>query len=309
MHGKRVGGEGRAGPVADLLHIARPRDREGLRAPYLFEHGAVRSPRGPVHGAGDVGQAHFHGVGGRPLRLLGGRIAQPAAGRAHVPKIAADKVALPGIVVQDRRERRIGMRLRLATAEAGAHGSWIGAGGPVQFGHGTGEAGLGHMTKGASFVAVHRELLVVHQEFAEQFGLLDLIVRRRGEPDQGLRLDTVDLGLDLGDLLQRLGRERSAVLPSARGFRAEHDGSDHDRRRRERPWRVRRLHVGPAVRSGALAGAATRLTMTGLLGSIRSRSGCNTRRRGHAAGSETGDRQASVLVKPTSLSHRLSISR
>jgi hypothetical protein len=37
--------------------------------------------------------------------------------------------------------------------------------------------------------------------------LLDLIVRRRREPLDRLRLDAVDLGLDLRNVLKRLRRE------------------------------------------------------------------------------------------------------
>jgi hemerythrin-like domain-containing protein len=53
--------------------------------------------------------------------------------------------------------------------------------------------------------ALARELLVIHDELAEQLDLLDLIVGRRGQPLHRLSLDLVDLGLDLRDLPQCLG--------------------------------------------------------------------------------------------------------
>src|ERR1700674_275421 len=109
------------GPVADLLHVARPCDGEALLPPYTLEKSAIGPLRGAIDRAGDIGQAHFHRVGRRALRLLGGRVAQPASCRTHVPEIAADEVALPGIVMQHGREWRIGVRLRLAIAESRAH--------------------------------------------------------------------------------------------------------------------------------------------------------------------------------------------
>ena len=58
------------------------------------------------------------------------------------------------------------------------------------------------MTKGAGLVPVYRKLLIVQHCLAEQFDLLDLIARRSGETLERLRLDAVDLVLDLGDLAE-----------------------------------------------------------------------------------------------------------
>src|SRR5207302_2504107 len=181
-----------------------------------FEQRAIGPLRRAIDKAGDVRQAHFHRVGRRPPRLLGGRIAEPAAGRPHVPEIAADKVALATIVVQYRRERRVSVRLRLAVAEPRSHRAGISGFGPVQLGYRTRKAGLGHVAEGTSLVAVYRELLVMQHHLAEQLDLLDLVVRRRRQPFERLRLDAVNLGLDLRDLLQRLGRERCTGFLRAR---------------------------------------------------------------------------------------------
>ena len=124
--GRIVGGR-RPGLVTDLLYVTRPRDREGLLTPNLFEQGAVWPLRGAVHCTGDIGQAHFDGIGRWPLRLLGRRITQSAAGRPHVPEIATDEIALAGIVMQNWRKRCVGMRLRLAVAEPRAHRTGIGS--------------------------------------------------------------------------------------------------------------------------------------------------------------------------------------
>src|SRR5712675_425765 len=157
MDWQQVASGRRSRPSADLLHLARPVDSEGLLSPYAFEHGAIGSLRGAIDEARYIREAHFHRVGRRPLRLLGGRVAEPAAGRAHVPEIATDEITLPGIVVQHGRERRIGVRLRLAIAEARAHRPGIGAGGPIQLRHGTGEACLRHVAESTSLIAVYRE--------------------------------------------------------------------------------------------------------------------------------------------------------
>jgi hypothetical protein len=98
-----------AGLITHLLHIAGPVDGERLRAPYPFEEGAVRPLRRAIHRANVVRQPHFDGIGRRPLCLLGRGIAQATAGGAHVPEIAAYQIALAGIVMQNGRERRIGV--------------------------------------------------------------------------------------------------------------------------------------------------------------------------------------------------------
>jgi hypothetical protein len=132
MHRQRIAAGRRARTGADLLHIVGPSDREGLCSPHLFEQGPIGPLRGAIDGAGDVGEPHFHRVGRRPLRLLRGRVAQSAAGGPHVPEVAADEIALTGIVMQDGRERRIGVRLRLAVAKSRAHRPGIGARGAVE---------------------------------------------------------------------------------------------------------------------------------------------------------------------------------
>ena len=100
MHRQRITRRRRPGPGADLLHVARPRDREGLRPPHAFEQGAIGPLRGAIDCAGNIGQPHFHRVGRRPLCLLGRRIAQPPTGRTHIPEITADEVTPPRIVMQ-----------------------------------------------------------------------------------------------------------------------------------------------------------------------------------------------------------------
>ncbi len=212
MDRQRVVGRRWSRPVADLVDLARPGDREGLLSPHALEQRAIGPLRGAIDEARDIRQAHLHRVGRRPLRLLGGRIAEPAPGRPHIPEIAADKVALTAIVVQHRRERRVGVRLRLAIAEASAYRPRIGSRGTVQLRHGTGKAGLGHVAEHAGFVTVHRELFVIHDELAEQLDLLDLIVGWRGQPLHRLPLDLVDLGLEVRNLPQRLKREGCAGL-------------------------------------------------------------------------------------------------
>ena len=54
--------------------------------------------------------------------------------------------------------------------------------------------------------------------------MLDLIVWRRGQSLDRLRLDAVDLGLDLRNFLQRLRREYFAALFRARRICAQRGG-------------------------------------------------------------------------------------
>jgi hypothetical protein len=83
------------------------------------------------------------------------------------------------------------------------------------------------MAESTRFIAIHRELLVIQHHLAEQLDLLDLIIRRHGQPLACLSLDAVDLGLDLRDFLQHFRRQRCSGL-----FRSEriaaHRGNDDD---------------------------------------------------------------------------------
>src|SRR5258708_2753470 len=63
MNRQCLAGGRRSGPVADLLHIGRPCDREGPRPPHVLEQGALGSLRGAISRAGDIGQSHLHGIG------------------------------------------------------------------------------------------------------------------------------------------------------------------------------------------------------------------------------------------------------
>jgi hypothetical protein len=106
------------------------------------------------------------------------------------------------------------------------------------------------VAEGTSFVAIYRELLVVQHRFAEQLDLLDLIFRRPGKPLDRPCLDAVDLGLELGNLLLRLRRERCGALHRARRVCA-HGGDDYDRCKRQnrarpaaRAW-ISERHGGP----------------------------------------------------------------
>jgi hypothetical protein len=63
------------------------------------------------------------------------------------------------------------------------------------------------MAEGASLVVVNRQILVIQHQLAEQLDLLDLVDRRRRKPLDCLCFDAVNLGLDLRNLLERLGRD------------------------------------------------------------------------------------------------------
>ena len=215
-------------PVTDLLHVGRPLDRKSLRTPNLFEQGAIGPLRGAVDGTGNIGQAHLHGIGRRSLRLLGRRVAQSAAGCAHVPEIAAHEIALAGVVVQNRRQRRVSVRLRLAVAESCAHRAGIGSDRAIEFRHRTGEPRLGHVAERTSLIAVYREVLVIQHQLAEQLDLLDLVIWRGGKPLERLCLDALDLGLNLRNFFQCLRCERCNLFGTDRA--GAQDGGNGNRR-------------------------------------------------------------------------------
>src|SRR4029077_984191 len=91
-------------------------------------------------------------------------------------------------------------------------------------------------------------MLVIQKELADELDLLDLIIRRYGQPLERLGLDAIDLGLDLRNFLQRfrceggtdlVGTRCIGALRSNKGDRCEHDHS------REGVHPVRRRHLSP----------------------------------------------------------------
>jgi len=57
------------------------------------------------------------------------------------------------------------------------------------------------VAEGTSLIAVHRQLLVIEHRFAKQLDQLHLVIGRRGQPLEGLCLDTIDLHLDVCNFL------------------------------------------------------------------------------------------------------------
>jgi hypothetical protein len=82
------------------------------------------------------------------------------------------------------------------------------------------------MAKGTSFIAVHRELLVIKHQLSEQLDLLDLVIGWCGQPLACLPLDAVDLGLDLRDFLQHLRRQRCGRLLRSQHVAAQRDNDN-----------------------------------------------------------------------------------
>jgi hypothetical protein len=101
------------------------------------------------------------------------------------------------------------------------------------------------VAESASLVAVHRQLLIVKHQLAEQLDLLDLIVRRRRQALDRLRLNAIDLGLDLRNFLQCLGRKYRAAFLRARQTRAQ---GGRENGCCDQSKRGLSLHVRPSVR-------------------------------------------------------------
>jgi hypothetical protein len=213
---RRIVWRGRTGRVADLLGIGWPIDRERLRAPHCLEQSPVGPLRGAVRGTGDIGQTHLDRIRRRSFSLFGGGITEAASGRAHVPEVSADQIALLFVVVKYRRQRRVAVRLRLAVAESGSDRTGVRAGGLVELRDRPCKSGFGHVAEGARFVAVHRKLLVEEHQLAQQFHLLHLVVGRRPDTTEHLCFDSIDLSLDLCDLPQRTRRKRQRVSSQRR---------------------------------------------------------------------------------------------
>src|SRR5579871_6281533 len=100
MNRRYVIGRRGSGVVAHFFGVGGPGNRKGLGAPYSFKQRPIGSPGSPVNGAGKIGQSHFDRVGWRPFGLLSRWISEAAAGRAHIPEIATDHIALPFVVMK-----------------------------------------------------------------------------------------------------------------------------------------------------------------------------------------------------------------
>src|SRR5664279_3054463 len=149
-----------AGPGAGGLGVGGPGDGEDLRTPDGLSEAAIGGTGGAVDETGEVGEAHFGGVVGRGLGLLGGGIAEASSGGVAVPEVASVEAVLGGVIVQDGGGGRVGIAGRLAIAGAGTDRSGIGTGGFVQGRDGAGEAGFGHVAEGTGFVTFDGEVFV-----------------------------------------------------------------------------------------------------------------------------------------------------
>src|SRR6516164_7607297 len=107
------------------------------------------------------------------------------------------------------------MRRGFAFSVPRTHRAGVSPGRAIEFRNRSGESGFGHMAKSTSFIAQHRELLVIQHRLTEQFDLLDLIVRRRREPLERLRFNEVDFRFYTGDILQYFESERRADFLSS----------------------------------------------------------------------------------------------
>jgi hypothetical protein len=139
------------------------------------------------------------------------------------------------IEVQYRRKRRIAVRLRPPVAETRSHGARVITGRLVQLRDRACEAGFPRMADGTRLVAIRRELLIIHQNLAEQLNLLDLIVRWGHHARQSLVLDGSYPDANLLDLTEDLrGEPRLALgitICAFRRRRCEGECPGHDNRR------------------------------------------------------------------------------
>src|SRR5260370_354973 len=179
--------------IAYVLHVGRPMECERLCAPNFYRHGGVGSLRNSIHHASRIDQAHLYRVKRRTLRLLGQRAVQAQSSRAHVPELAAHKITLLAIVVEHGRETRVGMRLRVSSAEARPNGAGVSSGRLVESAHWSAEPRLRHVTKATGLVPVDRKIPVVEDEFAEQREALKGIQLGRLRHLERFCLDAVDL--------------------------------------------------------------------------------------------------------------------
>src|SRR5580704_7567415 len=137
---------------ADFFRVGRPVNGERVRTPHRLKKLAIGSAGKPVRDTSRIGQAHFYRICRRSLRLFGAGILQTVTARAHIPEIAANKIALESVVMEHRREGRVHVALRLAIAEPRSHRSWVRHGGLIQRLYRPGESGLRRMAEAASFV-------------------------------------------------------------------------------------------------------------------------------------------------------------
>ena len=150
--------------VVALRHDLRRDVDHRVGAPDIGEGDGVKVGVVRAHHTGDcaggMGQPHLHRVQKRALRLIGGGGAKLLARRPTVEEGTADDghVALVDDVMQDRRERRIGKRGRLAVAEAAGDGAFDDRTARVELRERTAETGGGIVAGGAGLIAVGRQV-------------------------------------------------------------------------------------------------------------------------------------------------------
>src|SRR5271167_4027858 len=125
-----------------------------------------------MHNAGRIDHSHLIRIERWPLRLLSQRIVETESRGTHIPKGSAHQIALERVVVQNRCEASVGVRLRSALSEARTNGAGIRDRSLIQRAHRPSESGFGHVTEGACFIPPNRQLLIVKDELAEQNDLL-----------------------------------------------------------------------------------------------------------------------------------------
>ena len=99
--------------------------------------------------------------------MLRERAVQAQSCGGHVPELATHKIALFRVVMEDWREARVGMGLRLSCAETRPNGAGIGDRRLVEPTDRSGETGLRHVAETTALVPLDREFLVVEDYLPE----------------------------------------------------------------------------------------------------------------------------------------------
>ena len=143
-------------------------------------------------------------------------ILQAVAAGAHVPEIAAHKIALQRIVMKHRRERRVHITLWLSLTESRSHRSGIRDGAQIQGLNRASESGFRCVAETACLVLVDGKMLVEEQQLAQGTDLSLAIQRCLTHLGKCVGLDPIEVSDNPCNVLVEGGRHLPGTIISRR---------------------------------------------------------------------------------------------
>src|SRR5713101_5668610 len=199
----------------NLLDVRRPLNGKRVSAPDLLKQLSIGSLRKPVRETCRIRQTHFYRICRGSLSLVGAGTLQAVATGAHVPKISTHEVALKGVVMEYRCERRVHVTLWLSVAESRSDGSRIRHRTKIQGLNRSSESRLRRMAETAGFILIDGEMFVEEHQLPQGMDLSLAIKSSLVHLAECVGLDAIDLGDHPGNVLVETWRHLTAHVVSS----------------------------------------------------------------------------------------------